>query len=87
MPYGEAPARTGDPATLRRMLQSRRPEVSDVFTSLVVKTWVFNLSIPILRNGAVRYVMSIGLQPDDVRRILLDQALDPTWVSSVLGSP
>src|SRR6266540_2859497 len=41
VPYGEAPAMTGDPETVRLMAESNRPVVSNLFTSLVVKKPVF----------------------------------------------
>src|SRR5882724_6569875 len=47
VPYGEAPKLTGDPATLQRMRQSGRPVVSDLFSSLVVRQPVYNVSIPV----------------------------------------
>src|SRR5437764_4609658 len=53
VPYGEQPAMTGDPETIRRILQSRGPVVSNLFVSLVVKRPVFNVSIPVLRDGQV----------------------------------
>src|SRR5436305_9398881 len=34
VPYGKQPAVTGDPETLRRMLQTKTPVVSNLFTSL-----------------------------------------------------
>ena len=51
VPYGEAPSTTGDPDTVRRIAESKQPVVSNLFTSLVVKQPVFNVSIPILRDG------------------------------------
>ena len=83
VPFGQAPPFTGDQATLQRMISSPHPVVSDLFESLVVKDLVFNISIPVIRDGAVRYIMSLGLVPADILRILRGQQLDPTWVSSV----
>jgi hypothetical protein len=41
VPYGQQPAMTGDPETVRRILQTKVPVVSDFFVSLVVKKPVF----------------------------------------------
>jgi two-component sensor histidine kinase len=58
--------------------------VSDLFVSLVVKKPVYNISIPVLRDGGeVRYVMSLGLLPEDLLSILKAQNLDAQWVLSV----
>jgi PAS domain-containing protein len=86
VPYGQQPAMTGDPETLRRMLQTNAPVVSNLFVSLVVKKPVFNVSIPILQDGEVRYVMSLGLLSDDLVALLKAQNPDPDWVTSVWDS-
>jgi PAS domain S-box-containing protein len=80
VPYGEQPAMTGDSETLRRILQTKAPVVSNLFVSRVVKKPVFNVSIPILQDGQVRYVMSLGLLPDDLVALLTSQNLGSEWV-------
>jgi len=83
LPYGEQPAMTGDPETVRRMLATKAPVFSNLFTSLVAKRPVFNVSIPIVRDGEVRFVMSLGLLPADLVELLAGQRLGPEWVSMV----
>jgi PAS domain S-box-containing protein len=83
VPYGEEPKLTGDPATLEKMLQTNRPVVSDLFTSLVVKSAVYNISIPVLRGNDVGYVMSLGLGPEDLRALLESQSLPPEWSAAI----
>lgn len=86
VPYGEAPKLTGDPATLQAIRQSRRPIVSDLFTSLVVKQPVYNVSIPVMRGKEMRFVMSLGLLPEDLRALLQSQGLPPEWSAAILDS-
>jgi PAS domain S-box-containing protein len=81
--YGEQPPLTGDPETLRRTLATRAPVISNLFTSLVVGSPVFNVSIPVLRDGEVRFVMSLGLLPADLAELLAGQKLGPGWVTMV----
>ena len=83
VPHGQEPPFTGDPETLRRMAETKKPVFSNLFTSLVVKKPVLNISIPVLSNGDVRYVLSLGLLPDELASLLEDQMLDPNWVSSI----
>jgi PAS domain S-box-containing protein len=83
VPYGQQPAVTGDPESVRRMLQTKAPIVSNYFVSLVVKKPVFNVSIPILEDGQVRYMMSLGLLPDDLIALLTSQELEPQWVTLI----
>lgn len=83
VPYGEAPKLTGDPATLQRMKQDPRPVVSDLFTSLVVRQPVYNISIPVMRGNELRFVMSLGLMPEDLRALLEGQGLPSTWSAAI----
>jgi two-component sensor histidine kinase len=83
VPYGEQPAMTGDPETVRRIVATKAPAISNLFTSLVVKKPVFNVSIPILAQGQVRYVMSLGLLPENLVALLASQRLGPEWVAMV----
>src|SRR5437763_6065067 len=83
VPYGNQPTVTGDPETVRRIVQTKEPVVSNLFVSLVVKKPVFNVSIPILQNGYVRYVMSLGRLPDDLVGLLNSQNLGSQWVTLV----
>jgi PAS domain S-box-containing protein len=86
VPYGKQPAMTGDPETVRRILATKVPVVSNLFTSLVVKKPVFNISIPIMQDNNVRYVMSLGLLSDDVSALLNAQKLGPEWVTLIWDS-
>jgi PAS domain S-box-containing protein len=83
VPYGQAPATTGDPETLQRIARSGQPVVSDLFISLVMKQPVYNVSIPVMREGQLRFVMSIGLLPSDLRAILESLSLEPYWTSTI----
>jgi two-component sensor histidine kinase len=83
VPYGQQPAITGDPETVRRILQTKAPAVSNFFVSLVVGKPVFNVSIPILQDDKVRYIISLGLLPDDLVALLASQNLGPEWVTLI----
>ena len=86
VPLGEAPPFTGDPATLQRMIANPRPVVSDLFESLVVKRPVFNISIPVMRDESVQYIMSLGLLPSDISRHSQRTAARPDLGQLGLGS-
>jgi hypothetical protein len=77
VPYGSQPELTGDPETARRMFASKQPDVSDVFVSLVTKRPVFNVNIPILKDGEVRYILHLGQFTDDILQILRAQKTGP----------
>jgi two-component sensor histidine kinase len=83
VPYGQHPPRTGDPETAQRVLASRRPEASNVFTSLVTGGRVINFALPVLRNGEVRYILCYGRPAAHLTGILHGQSLERGWTSAV----
>jgi two-component sensor histidine kinase len=84
VPYGQAPAITGDRESALRMIKSKEREVSDLFISLVTKGPVFNINIPIIRNGDVRYILSLGRHADDLLPVIRAQRVGPDWVRTIL---
>jgi two-component sensor histidine kinase len=84
VPYGKFPSVTGDPETARRVLATKQPAVSDLFLSLVDKAPVFNVSIPILHDGEVRYILILGQHAADLLPILAGQRLGPEWTTAVI---
>ncbi|HZQ02277.1 MAG TPA: HWE histidine kinase domain-containing protein [Reyranella sp.] len=83
VPYGRAPEMTGDPATLQTIRRTGQPVVSDLFVSLVVHAPVYNISIPILRDGKLAYVMSLGLLPEDLRQLLDAEQVQADWTTTI----
>ncbi len=83
VPYGQQPPFTGDPETVRRMVRTKEPVVSNLFTSLVVKRPVYNVSIPVLQGGEVRYVMSLGQLPEQLGGLLESQTKGTEWATLI----
>ena len=84
VPYEEAPPLTGDPETARRMIKTKQREVSDLFISLVTKGPVFNINVPIVREGELRYILSYGRHADDLLAIMRGQRVGPDWVRAII---
>src|SRR5262249_53271012 len=84
VPYGLAPPMTGDPESALRMIRSKQREVSDLFISLVTKGPVFNINMPIIRDGDVRYILSLGRHADELLPIIRAQRVGPDWVRTIL---
>lgn len=81
--YGAQPLMTGDPETLRRIAETRQPVFSNLFTSKVVHRPVLNVSVPVFRGADPAYIMSLGLLPEDLSKILSGLHLDADWVTTV----
>ena len=73
-----------DTAQLRDMLGARRPFVSDSFAAPAGTARLLAIRVPVVRAGAVRYVMT-GLVPtSELRDVLREQRLPLDWVGTVL---
>ncbi len=82
-PYGQQPPMTGDPDTVARIVQTKLPQVSNLFMSLALKKPVFNVDIPILKDGEVRYVLALALLPDDLRMLLASHQPGSGWATTI----
>lgn len=84
VPFGSQPLKTGDPDTARRIMESKQPEVSNLFISLVAKKPVFNIDLPVLRDGEVQYILNLGRFAEELVPVLQAQQLGRDWVTAVL---
>jgi HWE histidine kinase len=82
--YGSPLPTTGDPETFDRVLAAKRPQISDLFMSLVTQAPVIDIALPLIRNGKVRYLLKLALTPEHFRVILAGQRLDPQWTLTIL---
>ena len=83
VPWGTPLPETGDPATVLHVVETRLPQVSDQFVGRVSGRSTFNVDIPIIRRGKVRYVLLLGLNPEHLLTILQGQRLGPGWVTAI----
>src|ERR1043166_5573431 len=84
VPYGEQPAKTGDPETALRIIRTKQPDVSDLFISRVTKTPVFNVDLPTLTNGEVTHILNLGHTAESLLPIMENQGLGPEWSTTIL---
>ncbi|MBM3600728.1 MAG: hypothetical protein FJX35_21210 [Alphaproteobacteria bacterium] len=84
VPFGHAPPLTGDPETARRTIESKQPAVSDLFFGLATRTYVYNVAIPITRDGDVQYILLLGRHAGDLLDIVRNPSLPPEWTVVIL---
>jgi signal transduction histidine kinase len=85
-PHGVALPRHGNPDQLRKVLESRQPAISDLYTGGLLQRPVISVDVPVLRDGRVAYVLSVGLFPERFGKILRDQRLPPAWVAVIFDT-
>ena len=69
---GEPPV--ADTSALQRVISGARASNSNLFRSLTTGKLLININVPVVRDGALRSVLNIGLEPTVLRELLLAPA-------------
>jgi two-component system sensor histidine kinase/response regulator len=85
-PFGEALPRHGQPDQARRIFQTGKPAISDLFLGPVFTSWVIAVEVPVLSNGKVIYSLAMGVTPERLSDILGRQNIPPNWVAAIFDS-
>lgn len=72
------------PEEFQRVIESRRAEVSDLLFGRVAKQVVFNVAVPVLASGAVRYVLVVTAEPSRIGELLEEQKFNGGWYGAVI---
>ena len=81
-----APMRpTLEPASFQRVVATGQPAVGNL-TQRPDEGWVFPVRVPIIRDGAVRYVLTALVKPETVHEVLLRQHVADDWVISIVDA-
>ncbi len=85
-PHGDPLPRHGNPELLNRVLQGGRPAIGDLYIGAVLKRPLFSIDVPVVADGGIAYVLSIGQLPEHYNRLLLEQDLPSGWIVAVLDT-
>ena len=85
-PFGEALPRRGDPGQARRVFETGRPSISDLYVGAVTRKPLISIDVPVRRGGEVTYDLSMGLFPEQLGEVLRRQALPAGWVGAIFDS-
>ena len=55
VPFGTPLPKTGDAETALKVLESKQPQVSDLFVGRITRRPAVDVHMPMMRNGEVRY--------------------------------
>ena len=83
-PEGAALPPITDDGEIASLLQEQKPVVSGLASGPVSKHWNFAVRVPVVQDGAVRYVLSAVVRPDAIARLVAAQDLPAGWVAVVL---
>lgn len=85
-PYGSPLPKVGNPAAIERASVSGQPSISPLYTGGVLQQPMVSADIPFHVDGQLRYLISVGLVPQQLNAVLEAQQLPPSWVVSILDS-
>ena len=85
-PFGERLPQYSDPGFIKRVIDSRRPAVSNLFISLVVHRPVISVAVPVVVDGEAKYALTMSLSPAFIQRLLEQQAVPSHWLSTIIDA-
>ncbi|MFI5341855.1 MAG: PAS domain S-box protein [Candidatus Methylomirabilales bacterium] len=77
LPSATSPEAIGD------TLKDGKPMVSDPFFGKVAQRFVVAVTVPVLREGKVRYALTMTLGPERLTQLLGRQQLPASWVAAI----
>ncbi len=85
-PFGDPLPRHGNPGQLRRVFETGKPVISDVYIGGVQRRPLVGIDVPVWRDGKVVYDLSVGFLPERLARILTEQRLPPGRIISIFDA-
>jgi PAS domain S-box-containing protein len=89
LPYGPVAKRGLPPQRMeaeRRALKTNEPVLSDVFLGPNVRHFLVSLVMPVKREGAPPYILSIAIPSQKFANILATNQISPEWVVGIIDS-
>lgn len=84
--FSDALPRHGNPDQLRRVFATGGPVISDLYSGPVLRRPVISIDVPVIRNGKVKYDLSMGFLPSYLGEILRLQRIPTATVAAILDS-
>ncbi|MEC5160335.1 MULTISPECIES: response regulator [unclassified Janthinobacterium] len=85
-PFGETMSDPGSLERIRRVFQTGKPVISDLFIGAALRRPLVAVHVPVVRNGAVVYCLSIALVPERLGQAISEQRLAANRVVAILDS-
>jgi diguanylate cyclase (GGDEF)-like protein/PAS domain S-box-containing protein len=82
--FGEPLPRAGNPDNVRRVFETGKPLVSDLYIAAVLLRPIMTVTMPVFIDGRMPYVLVAPILPDRFNAILHAQALPSTWDAFIL---
>lgn len=85
-PFGTSLPAHGDREQLQRVIETKKPVISDLFVGKVRQKPIIIIEAPVLFKGKPRYALAVGFFPERLSEILRRQKMPPSWVAGIIDS-
>jgi two-component sensor histidine kinase len=83
VPYGQQLPAIADRETAQRVVATKKAQISGLVIGSVSKLPIFNVLVPILAKGELRYVLLMALEASNLADMLKAQSLDRQWTTGI----
>jgi PAS domain S-box-containing protein len=83
-PYGAELPRLPATPLLKRILETGKPGVSDLFLGPLAGQQIYTIGVPLRRDGRVEMSLNATAAPDALGALLMQQQLPPDWRAAIL---
>jgi PAS domain S-box-containing protein len=83
-PFGDPLPVSRNAELIRQLFASGKPFVSNLVVSKVTGSAIIAVYVPVFLDGKVAYAVGIGIAPQQLSQILLDQRLPPERIVAIL---
>jgi signal transduction histidine kinase/ActR/RegA family two-component response regulator len=82
---GMPPGSAADPDSFRKAVETKAPVVGNLALG-ARNRWGLPIRAPVIRDGVVKYVVSVVIRPEAIAELLLREHLDPRWIGTVIDA-
>lgn len=85
-PFGSPLPMHGSPEQARRIVETGKPVISDLYIGRVLGRAVLSIDVPVWRNGRVSYELAVGIPPEFLGKVLSEQHLPEGYIGAIFDT-
>ncbi len=85
-PFGEPLPRRASVSQVRRVFETGKPAISDLFVGEMARRLLVAIDVPVRLDDRVAYALALAVFPERLGEVLKYQKIQPDWVVSILDS-
>jgi PAS domain S-box-containing protein len=85
-PFGSPLPHVADQQSFDEVMRTAKPAVGFLVRGPILTTFNFPVRVPVVRSGAIKYVLTAGIPPQTIQALLAQQKLPSDWVAAVIDA-